>query len=79
MVLRPVSVCAPDGTGSDIYEILLVHKPRKRDDWQLPQGGMEGDETPEMTARRELMEETGLKAGDAIHTSDGVYTYDFPP
>ena len=52
LVLRPVSVCAPDGTGSDIYEILLVHKPRKRDDWQLPQGGMEGDETPEMTARR---------------------------
>lgn len=32
--------------------------------WQLPQGGLERDETPEQAAWRELGEETGLGAGD---------------
>ena len=32
------------------HELLLVHKPRKKDAWQLPQGGMEEGETPEQGA-----------------------------
>ena len=31
--------------------------------WEIPEGGGHGDETPEETARRELVEETGLVAG----------------
>jgi len=31
--------------------------------WELPAGRRDGDETPEAGARRELIEETGLRAG----------------
>ena len=34
--------------------------------WQLPQGGIEGDETPIHAAYRELGEETGLAAADVV-------------
>jgi putative (di)nucleoside polyphosphate hydrolase len=64
--------------GGDGFEILLLHKPRKKDAWQLPQGGMEGDETPEECAVRELKEEAGLTGVQVLGTSDTVYQYDFP-
>jgi 8-oxo-dGTP diphosphatase len=40
-------------------EILLVHRPRY-DDWSLPKGKLEPDETFEDAARREVEEETGV-------------------
>jgi 8-oxo-dGTP pyrophosphatase MutT (NUDIX family) len=58
-------------------EVLLVHKPRKRDAWQLPQGGMEEGETVEEAGLRELREETGVVA-NILGRSDTVYQYDFP-
>jgi 8-oxo-dGTP pyrophosphatase MutT (NUDIX family) len=70
LVLRPV----PDGT----YELLLLHKPRKRDAWQLPQGGAEGNETAAECAVRELREEAGISTVEVIGTSHLVYQYDFP-
>lgn len=39
-------------------KILAAHRPRY-DDWALPKGKAEGDETPEQTAIREVLEETG--------------------
>ncbi len=61
------------------HELLLVHKPRKKDSWQLPQGGMEEGETPEQCALRELNEEAGIARGIRIlGLSDTLYTYDFP-
>jgi 8-oxo-dGTP diphosphatase len=41
-------------------EILLVHRPRY-DDWSLPKGKLDHDETHEAAALREVEEETGLR------------------
>jgi len=60
----------------EIPEILLI----KRQDrpfeglWALPGGFMEMEESLEETARRELLEETGIKAGELIRFD----TYDRP-
>lgn len=58
--------------------ILLVHKPRKRDVWQTPQGGIEEGETLEEAARRELREETGIELQSALMISAHHYQYDYP-
>lgn len=58
-------------------EVLLVHKPRKRDAWQLPQGGVEAGETAEQAAVRELAEEAGVRA-EPLKKSETAYEYDFP-
>jgi 8-oxo-dGTP diphosphatase len=61
---------------STIPEVLLVRRndPPFRSSWALPGGFMEMDETLEQAARRELMEETGIRAGELIRFD----TYDDP-
>ena len=59
------------------YELLLVHKPRKNDAWQLPQGGCENGETVEEAAIREVQEEAGITP-ILLDASEHVYQYDFP-
>jgi 8-oxo-dGTP pyrophosphatase MutT (NUDIX family) len=61
------------------HQILLLHKPRKRDAWQLPQGGCEKGESMEQAAVRELKEEAGIGGVRILGTSAKVYQYDFPP
>ena len=78
LVLRPVDVCKPGGICETIYQILLLHKPRKRDAWQLPQGGMEEGESVTEAELRELTEEASLTGCRVLHVSDRVYQYDFP-
>ena len=78
IVLKPSSACSPDGC-TQLQSILLVHKPRKRDAWQLPQGGIEAGETQVQAAFRELQEETGLTLSGDVHVSPHTYCYDFPP
>ena len=60
----------------EMPEILLVERkdPPYEGLWALPGGFMEMEETLEETARRELMEETGIKAGELIRYD----TYDQP-
>lgn len=59
-------------------EVLLLHKPRKRDAWQLPQGGMEEGEDVRKAAFRELQEEAGIAQVTMLGQSREVYQYDFP-
>lgn len=49
--------------------------------WQCPQGGMDAGEKPKAAARRELFEETGLRAENMTYLGrikPWLY-YDFPP
>lgn len=49
-------------TAPDRVEILLVHRTRYSDDeWSLPKGKVEADESLEETALREVREETGCE------------------
>jgi 8-oxo-dGTP diphosphatase len=41
-------------------EVLLIHRP-KYDDWTLPKGKLDADETWENAAVREVQEETGFE------------------
>ena len=79
LVLRPVELCAPGGACAIVHQLLLLHKPRIHDSWQLPQGGVEAGESVEAAAAREVHEEAGLVLGDALLTSCHTYAYDFPP
>lgn len=51
------------------------------DAWQMPQGGIDPGEDPEVAAFRELGEETGLLPNhvDLIARSNEEYFYDLPP
>ena len=55
--------------GESGTEILVVHRPRY-DDWSLPKGKAERDESDEDAARREVEEETGYVCalGDELTT-----------
>jgi len=49
-----------------------------KDTWQMPQGGIDDDETVEKAAFRELHEETGIKSATIIYTSKKWLRYDIP-
>ena len=48
--------------------------------WQMPQGGIDGDEDPQSAAYRELLEETGIKQENVkfLATSSKWLLYDLP-
>lgn len=76
LVIRPAAVCTSSGH-EECFEILLVHKPRKRDDWQIPQGGIEEGESAAEAAVREANEEAGIDI-EVLEDTGIVYQYDYP-
>ncbi len=47
--------------------------------WQMPQGGIEDDDSPRHAALRELEEEVGTANAEIIGESRDWLTYDLPP
>lgn len=47
--------------------------------WQMPQGGIDGTETPLEAAYRELEEEIGTNRAEFLREHDEWLTYDLPP
>jgi len=47
--------------------------------WQMPQGGIDGDEEPLQAARREIFEETGMESLKLIAEAPAWIDYDLPP
>lgn len=76
LLLKPVSAESEEQHSG--YQLLLLHKPRKNDAWQLPQGGVEEGESVEQAALRELCEEAGIRDCKIIGRSEQCYQYDFP-
>ena len=46
--------------------------------WQMPQGGVNNQESFLMAAHRELEEETSIKSVELIKELDGITTYELP-
>ena len=46
--------------------------------WQMPQGGIDADETPKDAVYREMMEEIGTNNVTLLAESQNWYNYDFP-
>jgi putative (di)nucleoside polyphosphate hydrolase len=51
----------------------------KADAWQMPQGGIDGDEAPRAAALRELEEEIGTANAIILAESRDWHAYDLPP
>ncbi len=47
--------------------------------WQMPQGGIDPDETPYHAALRELHEETNVQSVELLAEAPDWYSYDLPP
>lgn len=64
-----------DAMGAAVTEVAVIHRPRY-DDWSLPKGKVELDETDPVAAVREVHEETGYTA--QLGRRLGSISYDIP-
>lgn len=75
LILRPTPGVVPIGTSGFDAAVLLRRNRTGRLEWCLPKGHLEGVETPEEAAIREIHEETGIRG--SIQLSLGVIDYWF--
>ena len=61
---------------NNIFVGKRIDNPKKF--WQMPQGGVNKNEDFLQAARRELLEETGIKSVKLIKELDGWLSYDLP-
>lgn len=61
---------------NDIFVGKRIDNPKKF--WQMPQGGVEKDESFVKAAKRELLEETGVKSVKILKELDGWFEYNLP-
>ena len=61
-------------------KILLFQRIDRPNSWQLPQGGVEGDEAPDMALLREVEEETGIGRNklSIVLCAPRQFKYDIP-
>jgi len=61
-------------------EVLWAKRRYNKDAWQFPQGGIDGDETPEQAMFRELKEELGLESShvEVLAETQDWLVYDIP-
>ncbi|WP_454793438.1 8-oxo-(d)GTP phosphatase MutT1 [Mycolicibacterium lutetiense] len=64
-----------DAAGGAVTEVAVIHRPRY-DDWSLPKGKVELNETDPVAAAREVHEETGYTA--QLGRRLGSISYDIP-
>lgn len=57
-------------------DVLLLKRSDHPDFWQSVTGGLRWDESPPQAACRELKEETGLEAGDALVDEHRSFTFE---
>lgn len=71
-----IGICERDG------QILLIQRkdpnPMWDQKWEFPGGKIESDETPELTAHREVFEETGLRVLNSRFFHRHVYDWELP-
>ncbi len=58
--------------------LRLDHDKTGFDAWQMPQGGIDPDETPLIAASRELVEEVGIDSASVIAEHSEWLSYDLP-
>ena len=61
------------------HRVFVARRLDTPDGWQMPQGGIDGDETPRAAALRELEEEIGTAKADIIGETEIWLRYDLPP
>jgi putative (di)nucleoside polyphosphate hydrolase len=73
-----VGACVVDAEG---HVLALKRRGVSDNAWQMPQGGIEADETPRQAVLRELREETGLQPADVelLAEHPDWLVYELPP
>ena len=63
---------------NELGQVFVATRTDNRNSWQMPQGGIDEGETPEVAALRELQEEIGTNNAVVLARTRGTLKYDLP-